>query len=1010
MVDDQPARLLTYESVLHGLEVDCVGALSASDALNRLLKQEFAAILLDVHMPEMDGFELAQMIREHPRLEKTPIIFVTGIHVSELDRLKGYEVGAIDYISVPVVPEILRSKVAVLVELHQRRRQLVDLNRDLQATAARFAADAAKAAREEAAKLRLAFEHPHQYSVILRAVRDASGAIVDWLYEEANKNALKLLRQSRETLIGRSIGVALGVDASTTGALCGRALTERMPIGCELAFGEQILAVTAYSAESDYVMLSAWDVSQHRAHERALRESELKYRTLIEHAPVGVAHNAVTGEFLYTNRAFCELVGYTAEELSMKTWHEITHPEDVEKDRSLAMKVVRGEISHYTVEKRYLRKDGSHVWVELFGSFVFDDQGRVKQGVAIAVDVTARKESEMKLRDSRETLFVAKTAARLGTFDWDVPSDSLVWDERTHELWGIPPAGPMKVASFFSQVHPDDHASAQRAIDKSFDPKGDQLFSALYRVIHRVDRKVRWVEATGRVTFENDIPLRMVGVVQEVTERVLAQNTLAESEQRFRELANNIDQFAWTMDAEGRALWFNDRWYDYTGTSFEQLRDGAGVTIHPEHTERVRAHFRTCIANGAEWEDTFPLRAKDGSYRWFLSRAIAIRDEAGKIARWFGTNTDVTQLRQLQETLKDNDRRKDEFLAMLAHELRNPVAPIRNASEVLRRVLDGDREKRLVEIIRRQTAQLAHLLDDLLDVARITSGRFELNRERIELQSCIDAAIETVEPLIREKHQRLSVDNTLTRAFVEADKVRISQCISNVLVNATKFTPESGHIGIRVFAANDQAIIEVTDSGPGIPPELQPRIFDLFMKGRHSSGTNGVGLGVGLFVCKTLLGLHGGDIACRSDARGSTFVIRLPLIAGAYESQQIATESPSTERRVLIVDDHVDSADTLALLLRSIGFDSQAVYSGEAALDLLDEYRPEVVVLDIGLPGMSGYEVARALRSRGCTAQLIALSGYGQEQDRARATAAGFDAHLVKPADTDALLRLLTEQ
>jgi PAS domain S-box-containing protein len=1011
MVDDQPGRLLTYEAVLQGLNVECVAALSAAEALSHLLKQEFAAILLDVEMPEMDGFELARLIREHPRLEKTPIIFVTGVHISELDRLKGYEVGAIDYIAVPVVPEILRTKVAVLVELHQRRRQLLKLNGDLQAAASRCAADAAKNSGDETGRLRFVFENPRQFAIILKAVRDGAGGITSWIYDDANANALRLLGYTREALRGRSIGDELGRDAGATASRCAQALVTLTAVDYELRLGDTLLLATVYAADSDFVVVSAHDITQQRSKEQSLRSSEAKYRALIETTSVGIAHNAITGEFLYVNRAFCDLVGYSAEELASKTWQQITHPEDVEKDATLADQVVTREISHYTVEKRYLRKDGSTVWVELFGSFIFDDDGQVSQGVAMAIDISKRRNSEAALRDSRESLFLAKTAARLGTYDWDIPSDTLVWDERTHEIWGIKPAGPMKVATFFSQVHPDDHALAQRAIDRSFDPQGDHLFSAVYRVVSRTDGLTRWVEATGRVTFKDDQPARMHGVVQEVTARVLAQNQLAESEQRFRELANNIDQFAWSIDAKGRALWYNDRWYDYTGSRFEQLEgDGWRAVHHPEHVERFASHLQHCLLSGEDWEDTFPLRAKDGTYRWFLSRAVPIRDERGSIVRWFGTNTDVTELRLLQEALKQNDRRKDEFLAMLAHELRNPIAPIHNAAEVLRRSLKGETEKRLVEIIGRQTAQLAHLLDDLLDVARITSGHIELRRETLTLQTCIDAAIETAEPLIREKNQRLTVTNTLP-FFVAVDRIRIVQCIANVLVNATKFTPASGDIRITSYTEGTTAVIEVTDSGAGIAPEFLPRMFDLFTQAERSSGPSRGGLGVGLFVCKTLLGMHGGNIDCRSEGigRGATFIIRLPLAEG-INARPEPIALPNHERcRILVVDDNADSADTLMLLLRLSGYDARAVYSGEDALRVAPEYEPAIVILDIGLPQMNGYEVARSLAAQGCSARLIALSGYGQEEDRSQSSAAGFGAHLVKPADTETLMQIISE-
>lgn len=919
MVDDQPARLLTYESILHGLNVDCVRALSADEALASLLKQEFAAILLDVEMPQMDGFALARLIREHPRLERTPILFVTGVHLTEIDRLKGYEVGAIDYIAVPVVPEILRSKVAVLVELYQRRRQLQDLNRELQKSRAPLLSEAHDPSDSDPSKLRAAFDNPCQVSLILGPVKDRSGEIVDWIVEDANTTAASLFGRAREDLLGQRLTAVLRDDRSPAViAQCAEALVTQAQVQSEHQLRAEFFSAVAYAAGPECVVWSATDIGKQRSVESALRGSEAKYRALIENAPVGVAHNALDGRFLFVNRAFCELVGYSADELRSMTWQQITDPEDVGADQALANSVLSHEIAHYTVQKRYIRKDGSRVWVELFGSFVFDETGAAFEGVAIAVDITMRRAADRALRESQESLVLAKNAARLGTFDWDVRTDTLVWDERTHEIWGIEPNGPMKVAEFFSQVHPDDHEAARRAIEKSFDVNGDRVFAALYRVINRIDGVTRWVEASGRVYFRSEQPARMIGVVRDVTERILAEQQLAESEQRFRELANNIDQFAWTIDAGGRALWYNDRWYDYTGTTFEQLQgDGWKRVHHPDHIERFVAHFKDCLATGQPWEDTFPLRGKDGAYRWFLSRAIPIRDVSGNIVRWFGTNTDVTELRQLQDALKENDRRKDEFLAMLAHELRNPVAPIRNAAEVLKKLSTGDNEQKLVAIIARQTTHLAHLLDDLLDVARITAGHIELVRELIPLESCIESAVESVEPLMRQRGHHLRVSSTFVPCYLNADKVRITQCIANLLANAAKFTPTGGVIHVSTRREGNDAVVDITDSGIGIAPEFLPRMFDLFAQAERSADRSQGGLGIGLTVCKRLLEMHGGSISASSKGlgNGATFTIRIPFTS-ASDGEARVTGLNQRSRRVLIVDDNRDAADSLALLLR----------------------------------------------------------------------------------------------
>jgi signal transduction histidine kinase len=513
LVDDQPARLLTYEAILNGLEVQCVRATSGNEALERLLKQEFAVILLDVQMPGMDGFEVARLVREHPRMERTPIIFVTGVHVSEFDRLKGYEVGAIDYIAVPVVPEILRSKVALLVELHLRRSQLKSLNSELTQTRARLEAEHAKA----------------------------------------------------------------------------------------------------------------------------------------------------------------------------------------------------------------------------------------------LADLNAR--------------------------------------------------------------------------------------------------------------------------------------------------------------------------------------------------------------------------------------------------------------------LRESDERKDEFLAMLAHELRNPIAPISNAAEVLSRLLQHDSNATaMIAMIKRQCSHLGRLLDDLLDVARITQGRIQLQREQLAIAGIVELAIETVQPLLQAKGHRLTVIVDSQPLFVHADKVRLEQCVMNLLTNAIKYTEPGGQIRVRHYPEGGHAVIEVTDTGVGIAAEFLPRMFDLFAQSERSLDRSQGGLGIGLAICKQIMGLHGGSIECRSAGvgQGATFTIRLPIAESAVHIEP-AAPCAAERQRVLVVDDNRDAADSLALLLRLEGHETHTVYSPEEALEQAIAFRPQTILLDIGLPRVDGYEVARRIKAIAGSIRLIALSGYGQDHDRQRSTAAGFDAHLIKPVELDKLRELLWE-
>lgn len=373
-------------------------------------------------------------------------------------------------------------------------------------------------------------------------------------------------------------------------------------------------------------------------------------------------------------------------------------------------------------------------------------------------------------------------------------------------------------------------------------------------------------------------------------------------------------------------------------------------------------------------------------------------------------------LRTSEAALRDADRRKDEFLAMLAHELRNPLSPIRNANELLSRILvsTDTRVHGAIDVTRRQIDQLSRLVDDLLDVSRVTQGRIELQRQPTELSHIVAQAVETVQPLMREKSHRLSVlTSGQPRLYVSADPARLTQCVVNILTNATKFTDAGGEIRVSTRGEGTRAVIEVSDNGSGISPGLLPRIFDLFVQGECTLARTQGGLGVGLAVVKQLVEMHHGEVRAASagEGLGSVFQIRLPLIDAPVfrESRIEAPRIPAV--RVLIVDDNQDAANALATLLRLEGHEVHTAYSAAAALEQAARIQPDLMLLDIGLPEMNGYEVARKLRDLPALreSRLVAVSGYGQPEDRARTRAAGFDAHLVKPVSLTALARALAD-
>jgi signal transduction histidine kinase/CheY-like chemotaxis protein len=379
--------------------------------------------------------------------------------------------------------------------------------------------------------------------------------------------------------------------------------------------------------------------------------------------------------------------------------------------------------------------------------------------------------------------------------------------------------------------------------------------------------------------------------------------------------------------------------------------------------------------------------------------------------RQYQTREQLEALRQAEERLLAADRRKDDFLAMLAHELRGPLAPIRNASELLARTTDR-RTQSMSEILKRQSRHLSRLVDDLLDVSRITRGLVELQLRSTDLGEIIAIAIESVEPLMQEKRHTVRVDLGTTPLHVNGDSARLVQCVGNVLTNAAKYTDPGGTIEVTLREHDGRGVITVRDNGVGMPPSLLPHIFDLFVQADRSLDRAQGGLGIGLSVVKQLVEMHGGTVTASSEGagKGTCMEISLPLQQPAAAAPESPALPPASSRRVLIVDDNVDAADSLAMLLKLDGHDAESVYDPSIALERVGEFDPEVILLDIGLPVMDGYEVARRLREIGNKARLVALTGYGQAKDVQRARAAGFDSHLVKPVELPDLVKELSAE
>jgi signal transduction histidine kinase/CheY-like chemotaxis protein len=439
--------------------------------------------------------------------------------------------------------------------------------------------------------------------------------------------------------------------------------------------------------------------------------------------------------------------------------------------------------------------------------------------------------------------------------------------------------------------------------------------------------------------------------------------------------------------------------------------------IHPGDVARVRASFEDARASKAmTWTSEYRFRRQDGSYLDVCDRGYFLRHVDGRAYRMIGSIQDVTAMKSLlareQQARAEAEaasRAKDEFLAMLGHELRNPLAPIVTGLDLLR-MRAGASAEREVMVLQRQAQNMIRLVDDLLDISRITHGKIQLEKERFELAAIVSSAIETARPLIDSRGHTLTTKVPHRGLLVDADRSRLAQAIANLLTNAAKYTEPGGQIAVLAKRDGDAIEIVVRDNGIGIAPGMLPHIFSMFVQERQALDRSQGGLGLGLCIVRSIVDLHGGTVEAFSAGRGkgSQLTIRLPAArtrvgTDTDEITQPIVLQPPGGRRIIVVDDNQDAADLLSIALEQLGNTTRVAHDAEAALQVIDEFRPEVAVLDIGLPVVDGYELARLLRQRGKRIRLIAVTGYGQESDKERAVNAGFDAHLVKPVHIDRL-------
>jgi PAS domain S-box-containing protein len=769
------------------------------------------------------------------------------------------------------------------------------------------------------------------------------------------------------------------------------------------------------------VLAFSLDISDRKLAEEALRRSEAQFRNLLEKLPAAAYTCNSEGSITFFNQRAAELWGRTPKLNdpedkfcgSFKLFYPDGRP--MQHDMCWMALSILDDKKYDGHEVVIERSDGSRSTALAHANPMHDESGKLVGAVNVLVDITERKQAEeamarlVAIIESSNDVIIGKDLNGIIT-SWNNSAEEIFGYTQTEVIGKpitilIPPARIDEEARILERLRRGEPIKHYDTVRRRKD--GTEINVSL--TVSPVRDK------NGRIIGASKI-------ARDITERKLAEEALRESEAKFRTLTEVAPALIWFDDAEGNCLFVNQRYLDFSGKTPEELQ-GAGwhLFLHPDDAEDYIADFQAAQREHRAFHHRTRAMRHDGVWRWIESYAQPLFASDGTFLGHVGVSPDITESVESEEALKEADRRKDEFLATLAHELRNPLAPIRAALEIMRRDEMEEKDQQAREIIERQLRHIVRLVDDLLDISRITQGKITLQTETTELREVIEIALETARPAIEGAGHTLEVSLPDEPIYLEADETRLSQVFLNLLTNAARYTQPGGKISIKAETGDHQVAVSVRDTGQGISAELLPHIFEIFKQGLHGRKPEQSGLGIGLSLVKRLTEMHGGTVEAQSEGpgKGSQFIVRLPLASvdqrAASSRPNRRKRKPATEpvltdlkpRKVLVVDDNPDAAEMLEVLLTMDGHKVRKAYNGQTAVDLALEFQPDLIFLDIGLPDIDGYEVAERIRGQLPRTLLIALSGWGQETDRRRSAEAGFNLHLVKPLDFAKLPELL---
>jgi PAS domain S-box-containing protein len=765
------------------------------------------------------------------------------------------------------------------------------------------------------------------------------------------------------------------------------------------------------------------DVTERRRREEALQESEARFKATFNQAAMGMAIAGLNARLELVNERFCQMLGYSQEELVAKTVLDLTHADDVIVSRGNIRRLLAGETADYSYEKRFVRKDGSTVWSRTTVTTLKDAEGKPMKFIGVVEDINARKEAERELQRSETRLSLAMEAGQMGAWEWIIGRGQVVWSPTLEAIHGLAPGTfGGRLEDFQRDIHPEDKERVIARVQECLG--GGGTYRVEYRII-KPDGKMAWIEARGSL-FRDGVgqPERMVGICMDVT----ARKQIEEARFRLAAVVESSNDAIVSKSLEGIISTWNQgaqRMFGYEAA--EIVGKPVAVLIPRERIDEEPAIIEK-LKRGEKVENYETVRqCKDGRLVDVSLTVSPIKDGAGRIIGASKILRDITQKKrdqQAREQLLEAERTaraeaerlnvmKDEFLATLSHELRTPLSAILGWSQLLLSgKLGAEGGKQGLETINRNARAQSQLIEDLLDMSRIVLGKVRVEAQRMGLASVVEAAVSAAQPGAQAKGVALVMDLETQKTEVWGDASRLQQVMWNLVSNAVKFTPRGGSIIVSMRRAGGEVEVTVTDTGMGISEAFMPYVFDRFRQGDSSTTRKHGGLGLGLSIVKHLVELHGGRIQARSqgEGKGATFTVMLPALGEEAEGKADGLEDKAAWAlarvslkglKILVVDDESDARELVRRMLVESKARVFAVGDARQGLEVLERERPDVIVSDVGMPGEDGYQFiakVRGLKDASLAkVPALALTAFARAEDQARAIEAGYQKHLTKP-------------